>query len=342
MRLPEHAHLDDPEPAVHVREGQTPDFNANVQAHRAPCPGPGTITDEQDIYPASAAQLKGEILQVPSMSSKQTAAPGTPSTFSAPTSPASPSEATPSSSVPAPELDISPSPAELVKNAQQELALTLSCIDSAAAKIGFDLDPQPGGDGLAHSGTDHSRLMHIPEHPGAFMEDPGESGGVPMVENGAPAPHTDPDGQELVFAAKTTHTDADVPAPRTLAEAKCSHDCPPWDDPIPKPVTHKARAATQTLSQTGGVNVDNLKLSSMPRDHPVPPLTDLAPASTAVCNITHDVPHCEAVNTLTWATSPMRPATTLADMNGVMAVHRCAKPGHAFPIDGGTMPPLLR
>jgi len=29
----EHAHLDDPKPAVHVCEGQTPDFNTNAQAH---------------------------------------------------------------------------------------------------------------------------------------------------------------------------------------------------------------------------------------------------------------------------------------------------------------------
>ena len=77
VRSPEIAHLDDPEPAVHACEGQTLGFNANVQAYQAPCPGPGTVTDEQDVHPASAAQLEGEELRVPRMSSKQTAAPGT-------------------------------------------------------------------------------------------------------------------------------------------------------------------------------------------------------------------------------------------------------------------------
>jgi len=33
VRPPEHAHLDDPEPAIRTHEGQTPGFNANAQAH---------------------------------------------------------------------------------------------------------------------------------------------------------------------------------------------------------------------------------------------------------------------------------------------------------------------
>jgi len=242
--------------------------------------------------------------------------------------------------MPAPELDISPSPAELAKNAQQELVLTLSHIDSTAAKIGSDPDPQPSGNRLAHLGTNDPHLVHIPDCPGAFAEDLGESGGVPTVENSVSPPLTDPNGAVSTFAAKTA--DAGMPAPCTPAEAKRSHDCPPWDNPIPKPITHKACAAVQTLSQMGGVNVDDLKFSSMPRDHLVPPLTDLAPASAAVCNITHDMPYCKVVNTSNWAMPAMHLATTLADMNGIMAIHWCAKPGHAFPIDGGTMPPFSR
>jgi len=340
VRPPEHVHLDNPKPAVCAREGQTPDFNANAQAHRAPCPGPGTVTEEQDVHPASAALLEGEEMWMPSVSSEQTAVPGTPSTSNALTSPALPSEATPSSSEPAPELDISPSPAESATNAQQERAPTPSRTDTAAVKIGSDPDPQPGGNGLAHLGTDDPCLVHIPDHPGAFAEDPGESGGVPTVENGASPPLADPDDAASTFAAKTTG--AGAAAPRTPAEAKRSHDRPPWDDPIPKPVTHKARAAAQTPSQMGGVNVNDLKLSSMPRDHPVPPLTDPAPASAAECDTTRDGPHCEAVDTLTRAASPVRPATTFADANGNTAVDWRATPGHAFPIDGGTMPPFSR
>jgi len=370
VRPPEHAHLDDPEQVIRACKGQTPGFNANAQAHRASWPGPGNVTEEQDIHPASAALLKGEEMWMPSMSSEQTAAPGTPSTSNALTSPASPSKATPSSSEPAPELDSSPSPAESVTNAQQERAPTPSRTDTATVKIGSDPDPQPSGNGLAHLGTDDPRLAHIPDHPGAFAEDPGESGGVPTVENSASSPLADPDGAASTFAAETA--DAGAPAPCTLAEAKRSHDRPPWEEPTESPVTHKARPAAQVLSQTGGVDIDDPnqsdhgghavhppqpahidaafphyqlaehKLSSPPVDHLVRPLTDPAPASAAECDTTRDVPHREAVNTLTRAASPMCPATTSADASGIMAIYRRATSGHAFPIDGGTMPPFSR
>jgi len=126
VRSPEHTHLNNPEPAICARKGQTPGFNTNAQAHQAPWPRPGTVTDEQDIHPASAAQLEGEGLQVLSMSSEQTAASGTPSTSNAPILPASSFEATPSSPKPAPELDSSLSPAESATNAQQERVLSPS------------------------------------------------------------------------------------------------------------------------------------------------------------------------------------------------------------------------
>ena len=367
---PEHAHFNDPEPAIRMHKGQTPSFNAIAKAHQAPWPGPGTVTEEQDVHPASAALLKGEEMWMLSMSSEQTAAPGTPLTSNALILPASSSEATPSSSEPAPELDSSSKPAELATNAQQECAPLPSRTDTATVEIGFDLDPQPGGDGLAHLGTDHPCLTYIPECPGAFAEDPGESGGVPTVENGAPAPHTDPNSTELVFAAKTT--DAGAPAPCTPVEAKRSHDRPPWEEPTKDPITCKVRPAAQVLSQTGSVDIDDPnrsdhrghavhplqlahinaafpcyqlaehKLSSSPVDHLVRPLTDPAPASTVECDTTRNGPHCEAVNTLTWAVSPMCPATTSADANGSMAVYRRAKSGHAFPYDGSTMPPFSR
>jgi len=350
VRPLEHTHFDDPKPAIHARKGQTPGFNANVQAHRASWPGPGNVTEEQDVHPASAALIEGEEKWMLTTSSEQTAAPGTPSTSNALTSPASPSKATTSSSVPAPELDISPSPAKSVKNAQQELALTPSLIDTTAVEIGSDPDPQPGGNGLAHLGTDapcHAPSLH---RPGAFAEDPGESGGVLTVENGALAPHTDPDGTELVFAAETAHAHADVPAPCTLAEAKCSHDRPPWEEPTESPVTHKVRAAAQGLDQTGSVDINDPNRS----DHggrtvhllqpayidAAFPLYQLADSKFLSTPTDHQV--LLSVDTLTWAASPARPATTFADANGNTAVDWRATPGHAFPIDGGTMPPFSR
>ena len=77
-------------------------------------------------------------------------------------------------------------------------------------------------------------------------------------------------------------------------------------------------------------------------DYQVRPLTDPAPTSAAVCTITCDMPYRKAVNTSTWAASPMRPATTFTDANGSTAIDWRAKSGDAFPIDSGTMPPFLR
>jgi len=367
VRSPERAHLNDPEPAICMREGQTPGFNANAQAHQAPWPRPGTVTDEQDVHPASAAQLEGEGLRVPSTSSEQTAAPGTPSTSNAPILPALSSEATPSSSEPAPELDSPLSPAESATNAQQERAPTPSRTDTIAVEIGSNPDPQPGGNGLAHSGTDAPHLAPSLQRPGAFAEDPGESGGVPTAEKGASPPLADPDGAVPIFAAETTDTVA--PDPRTLTEAQRSPDRPPWEDPI----TRKVHPAAQVLSQTGGIDIDDpnqsdhgghavhplqpvhinaafrchqladSKLISMPTDHQVPLSIDHAPDS-AVENhiITHDVPHCGAVITFTWAALATRPDAIFSNANGSTAVKRRATSGHTFPIDGSTIPPFSR
>ena len=119
----ESAHLNDPKPAIYVRKGQSPGFDTDVQAHQAPWPGPGTMTEEQGVHWVPAALLKGEEKRMPAMSSEQAAVPGTCLTSNALTSPTLSSEATPSSPEPAPELDISPSLAESAKNPQQELAL---------------------------------------------------------------------------------------------------------------------------------------------------------------------------------------------------------------------------
>ena len=193
-----------------------------------------------------------------------------------------------------------------------------------------------------------------------------ENQGGAVVENSAPAPFADPDGTASVFAAKTAH--ADTPDPHMLAEAKRSHDWPPWDKSTEKPPTRKARAAAQGLGQMGGIDIDdpnqsdhrgliihlpqqayidatfphyqlaNIKLSSLSMDHQVLPLTDLAPASAAECAITCNVPHREAVNTSNWAVLATRPATTFANVDGSMAVLWRAMLGHIFPIDSNTIP----
>ena len=249
---------------------------------------------------------------------------------------------------------------------------TPSRTDTVAAKTSSNPDPQPGSDRLAHLGTNDPCLAHIPHHTGAFAEDPGDSGGVPMVENGVSPPLADPDGAASTFAAETTDADTGAPTPHMPAEAKRSHDQPPWEKPTKSPITRKTRTTAQGLSQSGGVNTDDPNQSDhrgrtihplqpahtnttfpryqladhnlppSPVDHLVRPLTDPAPASAAECAITCDVPHHEAVNTSSWATLSVRPATTLTDANGSMAIYQCAKLGHTFPIDGSTMAPFSR
>jgi hypothetical protein len=56
-------------------------FNADMQAHRASWPGPNTATAKLDTHLSTAALLKGEERMRAIRSSKQAAAPTTPSTF---------------------------------------------------------------------------------------------------------------------------------------------------------------------------------------------------------------------------------------------------------------------
>jgi len=56
---------------THAYEDRRPSLDINVQTHQ---------TTEQDTQAASAALLKGEEKRMPSVSSEQAAAPGTPST----------------------------------------------------------------------------------------------------------------------------------------------------------------------------------------------------------------------------------------------------------------------
>jgi len=93
MRSPECTHSNDPELAIWAHEGWPPGFDAITQAHQAPWPRPGTVSEEQDVSLASAAPLEGEEQRMPDVSSEQTAAPATPSNFSSPKSPTLPLEA---------------------------------------------------------------------------------------------------------------------------------------------------------------------------------------------------------------------------------------------------------
>ena len=142
----------------------------------------------------------------------------------------------------------------------------------------------------------------------------------------------------------------------TLEEAKRSPDRPPWKESTEKPITHKARAAAQGLSQIGGVDVDDPKQSNhggrtvhLPQlahidatfrryqlvdpklfstsiDHQVRLPTDQPPVSPAECAITRDVPHREAAVTFTWAAVATRSDTT---STAATVARFTAKPGSA-------------
>jgi len=68
---------------------------------------------------------------------------------------------------------------------------------------------------MAHLGMHAPRPAPNLQRPGAFVEDPGESGGVWTVENGALPPLADLDSTESVFVAETA--DADAPDTRRHA-----------------------------------------------------------------------------------------------------------------------------
>jgi len=194
---------------------------------------------EGNIHDMRAGQLEGEEMRRSTAGSEQTAAPGTPSTFNAPKSPATPSKATP--------------PA--LKDAEDPDSLPVQVPRSAhvpkPSRIVCKSNPQPGR-GVAHPGSHDPHLMPCSQRPGAFAEDPGDSGGVPTMGNGAPAPLDAPDDMELAFMAETTGADALDPCTHT--EAKHAPNRPLWEATTEKSAACKARPVTQGFSHTGKVD----------------------------------------------------------------------------------------
>ena len=62
----------------HMHEAQWLDFDTNMRAHQVYWPGPGNVTVEWNVYFGMTALLKGEDEEAPAANSKQTVAPGTP------------------------------------------------------------------------------------------------------------------------------------------------------------------------------------------------------------------------------------------------------------------------
>jgi hypothetical protein len=181
---------------------------------------------------------------------------------------------------------------------------------------------------VVHLGTNAPHLAPCLQASEAFAEDPDKAGGVTTMEHGVLAPPQDSKTKESAFAVKTA--DAEAPQPCMLVEAKCIPDKPP-EEPIKKPVTSKVHPIAQGPRQMGSLYIDD------PLSAPAPHLTDPAPASATKHAITHNVPHCRAVNTSNWAMLAMCPDTIFLDTNGSIAIDWHPTSGHASHIDNGTV-----
>jgi len=158
-----------------------------------------------------------------------------------------------------------------------------------------------------HLGTNAPCLAPCLQASEAFAEDPDEAGGVTTMEDSVAAPPLDSKTMESAFTAKTAG--AEALQPRMLKFGT--------EDII------LVNIAALTL------DIDNLE----PLSAPIPHLTDPAPMSAAECAITCDVPHRKAIDTSHWAVLATHPDAIFPNVNGSMAVDRCATSEHAFPID---------
>ena len=184
-------------------------FHADMQAHRASWPRPGTATAKQDTHLGTAALLEGEESRRVTRSSEQAAAPTTPSTFNTHKSPPLHAPHIPS-----------------VQPHRGSRIHTPLCIKR-------NLNPQPGGR-VAHVGTHVPCLASSLQCPGAFVEDPGKSGGVHTVEDGVPAPLKVLEAMKLASVAE--NTDPGGFEPPLIAAARCSLDWPPCKEAIKEPL----------------------------------------------------------------------------------------------------------
>jgi len=199
-----------------AREGRWLGFNVDSRAHRVYWPKPSTVTIKRNVYFATAAPFEGEQLNIPIVSSEQTAVLDTPSTSNPLSPPISPTRSLSSSSPErAHEPDVPPIP------------LCRSTRIRMPSRIVRDLQ---AGEGVVHSGTNAPRIAPGLQVPETFAEDPVEAGGVWTVDDGLPAMHEDFKGMEFIFAAEMA--DAEGLEPRTLTEAKCRPDWPSWEKAI--------------------------------------------------------------------------------------------------------------
>ena len=216
---------------VRVREAHWLGFDVDVRAHCVFWPGPG------NVYFGTSALSEGEETHIATLRGKQSDAPTTPMTSSAPASPAPSPSSAPVSAPPAPVQTPVPMP-----ESQPPPLCRSTCTKKPLCRV-HDLQ---SGEGVG---------MQLP---GAFAEDPEEAGGAWSVKDGTPVLLEDFDGLECVLAAETA--DAEALEPRTLTEAKRRPDWPQWEKVIQEELATLNAAGTWRLEEAPlGANVIGCK-----------------------------------------------------------------------------------
>jgi hypothetical protein len=183
-------------PDTRAHEGRRPSSNVDARDH---------LIAEQGVQVASAALLEGEEMRKLAKSSKQTAAPGTPSTFNTPSTPPT---ITPANS------EATAQPRRRTRARTPKPSCTVHNFQSGR---------------MVHPGTSPPCLAPSLRASGVFAEDPDEAGGVTTEKRSAQAQTRDPNGAESTPVAKTAG--ASTRAPHTPVEAKRSPDRPPRKNP---------------------------------------------------------------------------------------------------------------
>jgi len=218
--------------SVRTREGWWIGFDLNSRAHRIYWPKSNSVSVKQNVYFVSAAQLEGEEFRVPTMGSKPTATPDTPTSSKLHSTPI------PSSEPSAPEQIQEP----------DNLPVQL-CQSTRIRKPLHIIRNLQSGEGVADP---HTQALE------ASVGNLEESGGVWAMEDSTPTLLEDFDGLEAMFTAETT--DAEALEPCTLVEAKHQPDWPHWEKAIEEELAMLKKAGTWRLENAPpGANIISSK-----------------------------------------------------------------------------------
>ena len=236
----------------HACEARWLGLDTNMRAHRVYWPGPGNVTVERNIYFGTTASLEGEDEEAPAANSKQTVAPGIP------TSP--PATDLPDSSempakTPADDDDDDddrdgkpePKPESKKKQVQPEQQPTQLRWSTHNRRPSHQIQDLQSGEGVTLARKGSPRVTIGLQKPDPVAEEGEEAGGVWVVIDGTPELLEDFEGLEQVLLTKTT--DAEALEPRTLAEAKRRPNWHWWEKAILEELATLEAAGTWVLEE---------------------------------------------------------------------------------------------